>query len=65
MKLKFAYAFAALALAFAAFMAYLWYIPQVSTPAAGSVASPKTSAGPARAVIAYAGDLMGSLDPCG
>jgi hypothetical protein len=67
MKLKYAYVFAAMAVLFAAFMAYLRYSqpgePHSENSTVFAVGTGEQHA--AKLVIAYAGDMMGSLDPCG
>jgi hypothetical protein len=67
MKLKYAWVFAAAAVLFAAFMAYLRFAPTGELPS-GTATVLAVGTGEqrgARLVIVYAGDVMGSLDPCG
>ncbi len=60
-----AYGFLAVALLFAAAMGYLRYMQSDGRPADGSESSGHNPILPGKLVIAYAGDLKGSLDPCG
>jgi hypothetical protein len=64
-----AYGFLVIALVFAGLMVFLRFaetqpdgLPGQDIPSAGGGSS---SAEPGKLVIAYAGDLMGDLDPCG
>jgi hypothetical protein len=65
MKSKYAYLFVAAAVVFAAAMGYLRYRESEGGPSGIPASSSRGTVRPGKVVIAYAGDLMGSLDPCG
>jgi hypothetical protein len=66
MKSKIAvYGFLAIALAFAGLMGYLRFTQSDGHGTGAAGPAGENPGRPGKVVIAYAGDLKGSLDPCG